>query len=71
MHKLEVISIKKFSYLNLFSHLTSLKRIYIEELDYINNIESIIDPKKIIFLRTKKVLTDLQFLRVFSSVREL
>ena len=68
---MEVISVKKLSYLNLFTGLTSLIKIEIGELDGIKNIETIIDPTKIIYLSVGKVTTDPRFLSLFLNLREL
>ena len=68
---MEFISVKKLSYLNLFTGLTSLIKIGIDEFDSINNIETIIDPTKIIFLSVGKVTTDPRFLSLFLNLREL
>jgi hypothetical protein len=66
---LEYISVKKLSYLNLFTGLTSLIKIEIDELDGISNIETIIDPTKIIFLTVDKVTADPRFLSLFLNLR--
>jgi hypothetical protein len=68
---LEYITVKKLSYLNLFTGLTSLTRIEIVELDGIKNIETILDPTKIIFLNVGKVTADPRFLSLFLNLREL
>ena len=69
---MEFISVKKLSYLNLFTGLTSLIRIEIVELDGINNIETILDPTQIIFLGVeKKVTADPRFLSLFLNLRDL
>ena len=46
----------------------SVCHLKLDELDDINSIESIFDPKKVIFLCTKKFLTDPKFLRLFSNL---
>jgi hypothetical protein len=68
---LEEISVKKLSYLNLFTGLTSLIKILIGEFDSIKNIETIIDPTKITWLRVSKVTADPRFLSLFLYLREL
>ena len=66
---MEYISVKKLSYLNLFTGLTSLIKILIAELDGIKNIETILDPTKIIFLRVDKFTGDPIFLSLFLNLR--
>jgi hypothetical protein len=69
---LEFISVKKLSYLNLFTGLTSLIKIVIGEFDCIKNIETILDPTKITWLRVeKKVTADPIFLSLFLNLREM
>ena len=68
---MEYIYVKKLSYLNLFTGLTSLIKIVIGELDGINNIETIIDPTKIIYLRVNEVTADPRFLSLFLNLRDL
>ena len=56
----------------MFTGLTSLISILIDELDGIDNIETIIDPTKITWLRVeKKVTADPRFLSLFLNLREL
>ena len=68
---MEYIYVKKLSYLNLFTGLTSLIKIGIDELDGISNIETIIDPTKITWLRVEEVTADPKFLSLFLNLREL
>ena len=68
---MESIIVKKLSYLNLFTGLTSLIKIAIGELDGINNIETIIDPTKIIILNVDKVTAYPRFLSLFLNLRDL
>jgi hypothetical protein len=49
--KLKFIAIKKLTYLNSFSDLSSLRDIWVQELDNMNNIEEAYDPTKIIYLK--------------------
>ena len=58
--------------MNLFTKLSSLIRISItEELDEINNIETIIEPNKIVWLVVNEVTADPRFLSLFLNLREL
>ena len=68
---MKYISVKKLSYLNLFTGLTSLIKIAIDKFDSIKNIETVIDPTKIICLTVGKVTTDPKFLSLFLNLREL
>jgi hypothetical protein len=68
---LESIIVKKLSYLNLFTGLTSLIKIGIDEFDSIKNIETIIDPTQITWLKVSKVTADPRFLSLFLNLREL
>jgi hypothetical protein len=48
-----------------------LIRIKIVEFDSIKNIETILDPTKIIYLRVVKFTADPKFLSLFLNLREL
>lgn len=61
----------ELSYLDFFTELGSLIDIQIGELDFINKIDSIIDPKKVLYFYVEKVTGDSKFLGLFINLRLL
>jgi hypothetical protein len=56
--KLLKIKISRFSYLEFFTELYSLKEIEAWNFEYIDNIKSIFDPTKLIYLDFGKITVD-------------
>ena len=65
------IILKKLSDFRFFTGLNKLQKIFLQEFDKIDNIEKIIDLKKVIFLDIEKLSINPEYMRQFFNLRNL